>query len=74
MITGDMKNVHFLNLQAVLSESRVEFEAAVRMALIEGVANLTPAQIRNAFFPERTGAEFPVAIDQAYEALHYPLS
>lgn len=50
MITGDMKNVHFLNLQAVLSESRVEFEAAVRMALIEGVANLTPAQIRNAFF------------------------
>ena len=43
MITGNMKNVHFLNLQVVLSESRVEFEATVRMALIEGVANLTPA-------------------------------
>ena len=42
-----------------------EFEAAVRTALIDGVANLTPAQIRNAFFPELTGAEFPVAINSA---------
>jgi hypothetical protein len=58
-----MKNVYFFNLQAALSKSRVEFEAAVRLALIEGVANLTPTQIRNAFFPELTGAEFPVAID-----------
>ncbi len=59
MITGKMENVHFLTLQAVLSEFRAEFEAAVRTALIDGVANLTPAQIRNAFFPELTGAEFP---------------
>jgi hypothetical protein len=65
MITGKMKNVHFLNLQAALSESRVEFETAVRTALIDGLANLTPAQIRNAFFPELTGAEFPVAIDSS---------
>jgi len=49
MITGHMKNVHFLNLQAAWSESRVEFETAVRTALIDSVANLTPAQIRNAF-------------------------
>ena len=58
-----MNNVHFLNLQAALSESRVEFETAVRTALIDGVANLTPAQIRNAFFPELTSAEQPVAFD-----------
>ena len=63
MITGKMENVHFLTLQAVLSEFRAEFEAAVRTALIDGVANLTPAQIRNAFFPELTGAEYSVAID-----------
>jgi hypothetical protein len=65
MIKENMKNVHFLTLQAALSESRAEFEAAVRTALTDGVANLTPTQIRNAFFPELTGAEFPVAIDSA---------
>ena len=65
MITGDMKNVHFFTLLAALSESRVEFEAAVRLALSEGVANLTPAQLRSAFFPELTGAEQLVAIDLA---------
>jgi hypothetical protein len=65
MITGNMENVHFLTLQAALYEFRAEFEAAVRTALIDGVANLTPAQVRNAFFPQLTGAEFPVAIDSA---------
>jgi hypothetical protein len=63
MIKENMENVHFLTLQAALSKFRAEFEEAVRTALIGGVANLTPTQTRNAFFPELTGAEFPVAID-----------
>ena len=65
MIKENMENVHFLTLQAALSKFRAEFEEAVRTALIDGVANLTTAQIRNAFFPVLTGAEFPVAIYSA---------